>query len=51
MPDGRHDAQFLGNLVKGSRLGEPAESVNDSLFVSHNRILLLPGTTGKPRVK
>jgi hypothetical protein len=40
-PDGRHDAQFLSNFLKGGVLWKPLKSVSYGLFVRHKKRLPL----------
>ena len=46
-PNGRHDAQLLGNLFKRSALREPGKSVDHCLLIRHWRILPHRDSEGK----
>jgi hypothetical protein len=48
-PDGSHEMQLLGDLVKRCLLGKPLKSIQYSLFVRHGKKLLLSGFKGKLR--
>jgi hypothetical protein len=48
-PDGSHEMQLLGDLVKRGFLGKPLKGVHYSLFVRHGKKLLLCGFKGKRR--
>lgn len=40
-PDGSHNAEFLGDLLERSVLGEPLKSVSHGFLISHNTKLSL----------
>jgi hypothetical protein len=48
-PDGSHEMQLLGNLVKRGFLGKPLKGIHYSLFVRHGKKLLLCDCEGKQR--
>jgi hypothetical protein len=48
-PDGSHEMQLLGDLVKRGLLGKPLKGIHYSLFVRHDKKLLLCGFEGKRR--